>query len=482
VLDLALHPTDDAELGREGDNVSGASAGLRQTFPAILLVALFACWVLQGRAVPGAEPPLLVGKAAFGDWRADLPGRRRRILPADLPPPFATPSAGNPPQVIAKPRSAHLVVPPRFHVEVFASGLEGPRAVKVAPNGDVFITQPWGGRVSVLRPADSGSQSTQNQVFASDLNAPFGLAFYPPGPDPNWLYIAQANSVVRFAYRRGDLRAREAPQVIVPSLPYGGSHWSRNVAFSNDGKRMFVSVGSASNDGETLTKRDAGEIARFEAERGLGAAWGDETRRADVMAFTPEGGQERVYATGLRNCVGLAVDPAGGDLWCSTNERDDLGDDLVPDYVTRVRHGGFYGWPWYYVGPHEDPTHRGERPDLKDKVTVPDVLVQAHSASLEMAFYTATQFPEEYRGSLFVAEHGSWNRSKRTGYKVIRVVMKDGVPTGEYDDFMTGFVVDDAKVWGRPVGIGVMHDGSLLVTEDGNGTVWRVWYDDKNGR
>ena len=458
--------------------MNAASAGLLKTCPAVLLAALLACWLAEGRAALGE--PLLVGKVAFGDWRADIPGRRRRILPVDLPPPFATRSVGNPPHVIARPRSEHLAVPPGFRVEVFASGLEGPRAVKVAPNGDIFITQPWAGRVSVLRAADGASQPTQTQVFASNLNAPVGLAFYPPGPDPNWLYVAQANSVVRFPYHSGDLHARERPQVIVPSLPYGGSHWSRNVAFSNDGKRMFVSVGSGSNDGEDLAKRNATEIAEFEAEHGMGAAWGDETGRADVITFAPEGGHEHVYATGLRNCVGLTVDPAGGDVWCSTNERDELGDDLVPDYVTRVREGGFYGWPWYYIGNHEDPVHRGERPDLKDKVTVPDVLIQAHSASLEMAFYTATQFPKEYRGSLFVAEHGSWNRNKRTGYKVIRVVIKDGVPTGEYEDFMTGFVVDDRDVWGRPVGIGVMHDGSLLVTEDANGTVWRVWYDAKN--
>jgi glucose/arabinose dehydrogenase len=463
-----------------GDSVEGASAGLRRMFCAILLAVPFACWLAQQRAAPGTAPSLLVGKAAFGDWKADRPGLRRRISPADLPPPYATRSAGNSPRVIARPGSGHLVVPPGFRVEQFASGLEGARAVKVAPNGDIFISQPWAGQVSVLRAADGASKPTRREVFAANLNAPFGLAFYPPGPNPHWFYVAQANSVVRFAYERDDLHAREEPQVIVPSLAYGGSHWTRNVAFSNDGKRMFVSVGSGSNDGETLGKRDAGEIARFEAAHGLGATWGDETRRAEVMAFDPEGRQEQVYATGLRNCVGLAVDPVGGDVWCSTNERDELGDDLVPDYVTRVRDGGFYGWPWYYIGDHEDPTHRGERPDLKHKVTVPDVLVQAHSASLEMAFYAAAQFPKEYRGSLFVAEHGSWNRSKRTGYKVIRIIMKDGVPTGEYEDFMTGFVVDDRDVWGRPVGIGVMRDGSLLVTEDGNGTVWRVSYDDKS--
>lgn len=458
----------------------GTGVGMRLTVSATLFAVVFTCWLVQGRAAPGVTPALLLGKAAFGDWRADRPGLRRHIAAADLPPPYATRSAGNPPRVVAKPASEHLVVPPGFHVDQFASRLEGARAVKVAPNGDLFITQPWAGRVSVLRAAAGASRPTQIEVFASDLNAPFGLAFYPPGPDPSWLYVAQADSVIRFAYQRGDLHARAVPQVIVPALPHGGSHWSRNVAFSNDGKRMFVSVGSGSNDGETLPKRSAGEIARFEAEHGLGAAWGDETGRAAVMSFEPDGTNPHVYATGVRNCVGLAVDPVRGDVWCSTNERDDLGDDLVPDYVTRVREGGFYGWPWYYIGDHEDPNHRGERPDLKDKIVVPDVLIQAHSASLELAFYGASQFPKEYRGSLFVAEHGSWNRSKRTGYKVIRIIIKDGVPTGEYEDFMTGFVVDDRSVWGRPVGIGVMRDGSLLVTEDGNGTLWRVWYDDQS--
>jgi glucose/arabinose dehydrogenase len=193
-----------------------------------------------------------------------------------------------------------------------------------------------------------------------------------------------------------------------------------------------------------------------------------------VLAFDPEGRGRKTFATGIRNCVGLAVHPQTGDVWCSTNERDGLGDDLVPDFITRVREGGFYGWPWFYIGANEDPRHRGERRELRDKITVPDVLIQAHSASLQLAFYTGTQFPPEYRGDAFAAEHGSWNRAKRTGYKVIRVKLKDGVPTGEYQDFLTGFVVNDRAVWGRPVGVAVARDGALLVSEDANGTIWVI--------
>ena len=200
-----------------------------------------------------------------------------------------------------------------------------------------------------------------------------------------------------------------------------------------------------------------------------------------MLAFDPDGGNRQVFATGLRNCVGLAVHPRTGDLWCATNERDGMGDNLVPDYVTRVRAGGFYGWPWYYIGPHEDPRHAGERPDLLGRVTVPDVLIQPHSAPLAMTFYQAPRggvaaFPADHDGDAFVALHGSWNRSRRTGYKVVRVPLHDGVPRGVYEDFMTGLVVDDDDVWARPVGVAVAHDGALLVTEDGNGLMWRIAY------
>jgi glucose/arabinose dehydrogenase len=440
-----------------------------------LLAATLAGTAARAQGAPDGGR-VLTGTAAFGDWRADSPGLSRRITPADLPPPGATPSAGNGPRVAARPRGAVPQVPPGFKAALFASGLSGPRAMRVAPNGDIFVAETWAGRIRVLRAADGADKASENAVFAAGLDGPFGLAFYPAGPDPQWLYVAMTGAVVRFPYRAGDLKARGAAQTIVARLPSGGSHSTRDIAFSNDGARMFVSVGSASNAAEGMRGRYPEGLASFEAEHGAGASWGRETDRAVVLAFDPQGHGRKTFATGIRNCVGLAVHPQTGDAWCSVNERDGLGDDLVPDYVTRVREGAFYGWPWFYVGANEDPGHRGERPDLKNKVTVPDVLIQAHSASLQLAFYTGTQFPPEYRGDAFAAEHGSWNRAKRTGYKVIRVKAKDGVPTGEYEDFVTGFVLDDNAVWGRPVGVAVAHDGSLLVSEDGNGTIWIVRY------
>jgi glucose/arabinose dehydrogenase len=233
---------------------------------------------------------------------------------------------------------------------------------------------------------------------------------------------------------------------------------------------LFVSVGSASNDAEGL---------RAMAARVLGASWGEEQDRADVLAFDPDGKNQRVYATGIRNCSGLAIQPATGALWCAVNERDGLGDDLPPDYATRVTQGAFYGWPWYYLGDHPDPRHKDERPDLANRITTPDVLIQAHSAPLAIAFYEANQFPSEYKGDAFVTLHGSWNRSTLTGYKVVRLVMKDGKPTGAYEDFLLGFVGDDRSVWGRPVGVAVTRDGSLLVSDDGSGSIWRVSYKGK---
>ncbi len=261
-------------------------------------------------------------------------------------------------------------------------------------------------------------------------------------------------------------------------LPSGG-HDTRDVVFSPDGQTMYVSVGSASNVGDRMGKLVGAALAAWRADHPLGAAWGNETERADVLAFDPQGGRRRIFATGIRNCVGLAVAPQSGELWCSTNERDGMGDNLPPDYITRVHEGAFYGWPWYYIGAHEDPRHRGARPDLRDKIAIPDVLIEAHSASMQMTFYDGGQFPADYQGHIFAAQHGSWNRSKRTGYKVIRVIVKDGVPTGEYEDFATGFVVSDAAVWGRPVGVAVDKAGALLVSEDANGTLWRIAYTGK---
>jgi glucose/arabinose dehydrogenase len=431
---------------------------------------------------PAREPGVLTGQSAFGDWRADAPLVRRKITAGDLPRPFATRSAGNMVRVVARPAGVSPKMPPGFQAELFASGLKDPRALAVAPNGDLFVAESEPGRIRVLRAGEGEGKARENSVFASGLNAPFGIAFYPPGPDPQWVYVAEVGSVVRYPYRNGDLKAGARPEVIVRRLAGAGGaavqrgHITRDIAFSDDGRQMFVSVGSASNNGEGMRRRDAAAIARWQAAHGLGGAWGPDADRAVVLAFDPDGQNRRTFATGLRNCVGLAVQPQTGELWCSTNERDGLGDDLVPDFITRVRAGAFFGWPWYYIGTHEDPDHRGERSDLKDKITVPDVLVQAHSAAMGIAFYDGNQFPTEYRGDAFAALHGSWNRSKRTGYKVIRVRLKDGVPTGEYDDSMTGFVLNDSSAFGRPMGVAVAHDGALLVSEDGNGAIWRVTY------
>ena len=417
-----------------------------------------------------------------GAWIHAAPGVAHHITLADLPAPFSTRSVGNSPKVVAQPSDATLSVPPGFTIRLFASGFTNPRLLRVAPNGDIFVSETGANRIRVLRAADGAEAPSENQVFADGLNRPFGIAFYPSGKNPQWIYVANNNSVVRLPYRNGDLHARGAAQVIVPQLTEShGGHSTRDVAFSKDDKRMFISVGSGSNVAETMSKKNPADIQSWEAAHGKGAAWDSETNRADIMVTDPEGHQPiHTFATGIRNGVGIAVNPETGDLWTSVNERDGLGDDLVPDYITRVKEGGFYGWPWYYMGNHEDPRHPGERPDLAGQAIVPDVLLQSHSASLEMTFYTATKgaaaFPAEYDGDAFAAFHGSWNRSLRTGYKVVRVRLNHGVPTGEYDDFLTGFVVDDSSVWGRPVGVTVAHDGALLVTEDGHGTVWRISY------
>jgi glucose/arabinose dehydrogenase len=437
----------------------------------IAAVAFGALAALSGAAF--GQSTLREGKDAFGSWQRDKPGTIRLIRPQDLPEPGATRSAASVSRVVPKPAGAAPQVPPGFKIALFAEGLNGPRIIRVAPNGDIFVAETYGGRIRVLRAADGTSKPTKNEIYATGLHEPFGIAFFPNGDDPKWVYVANTDSVVRFPYRSGDRKASGKPETIVANLPNGGSHSTRDVVFTPDGKRMLVSVGSASNDGEGMGQPPGG-LEAWAGERPLGAAWGYETDRAAVLAFDPDGKNKKIFATGIRNCVGLAIQPGSGTPWCSTNERDGFGDDLVPDYVTSVRENAFYGWPWFYIGSHEDPRHAGERRDLKDKVTVPDVLIQAHSASLGLTFYQGSNFPEEYRGDAFAAEHGSWNRSKRTGYKVVRIRLKDGKPTGEYEDFVTGFVANDSEVWGRPVGVAVAHDGALLISEDGNGTIWRV--------
>jgi glucose/arabinose dehydrogenase len=431
--------------------------------------------VAESTAVVPTHPP------TPGDWQNDAPGVIHRVVVAELPKPFATSSAGNAPKTVDRPPGYGLSVPAGFQIKQLASGLDGPRLMRTAPNGDIFIAETRSGRIRVIRLAASGDSLVVNQVFATGLDGPFGIAFYPLTGDPQWIYVGELNAVVRFPYHGGDLKATGPKQTIIGHLADStGGHTTRDVAFSLDGRRLFISVGSGSNVAEGMRTKTPDEVREWETAQAPGAAWGYEANRANILVTNPDGTAGlRIYATGIRNPVGIAVQPSTGILWSSTNERDGLGDDLVPDYVTRVQEGAYYGWPWYYMGNHEDPRHAGERPDLAGKAVVPDVPVQSHSASLQMTFYPATvsgpgAFPDAYRGDAFVAFHGSWNRSGRTGSKVIRVLMKDGVPTGEYQDFVTGFVVDDGHVWGRPVGVTVAPDGSLLFTEDANNSLWRV--------
>jgi hypothetical protein len=439
--------------------------------------AVVLCGLIGAPALAAA----LTGVAAYGDWRSDAPGVWRKIAVADLPAAVVHLSVALP-AVVARPAGADLKTLPGFTVTEFAK-LDAPRLVRVAPNGDIFVAESDPGRIRVLRAADGAAKPSDDQTFAEGLNHPFGIAFYPAGPNPQWVYVANTNSLVRFPYRSGDLKARGPAETVVATLPHGGGHWTRDVVFAPDGKTMFVSVGSGSNVAEEMPKKTPAEALAWQTGHALGAAWSQEENRADVLALDPEGKAEHVFAAGIRNCVTMAINPITGALWCATNERDLLGDNVPPDYVTQVKSGGFYGWPWYYIGAHEDPRRVGERPDLKGKVTVPDVLIQPHSAPLQMTFYEArggvAAFPAEYRGDAFVALHGSWNRGKRTGYKVVRVKLENGRPTGEYEDFLTGFVVDDHGVWGRPVGVAVAHDGALLVTDDGGNALWRVAYAQK---
>jgi len=388
--------------------------------------------------------------AVAGNQSTEL--RHYNITLADLPPPQVQRGPTNFSRIVPKPEGAKLNMPPGFQASVFAEGdLQRPRWLALAPNGDIFVAESEGNRISVLRDRDGNGTVDERFVFATGLARPFGMAFWR-----DFLYVGDTDAVIRFKYKSGQTQAEGSPEKIA-DLPMNGyrEHWTRNLLFNQAGTKLYVTVGSKSNV-------DAGE----------------EPMRAAISEFNPDGTGHRILASGTRNPIGLAWNPTTKQLWAAVQERDLIGDDLVPDYVTSIKDGAFYGWPYGYIGQHEDPRRKGERPDLVAKAIVPDVLIQAHSAVLGLVFYEGKMFPSEYKGDAFVALHGSWNRTNRTGYKLIRIRFKNGKPVGGYDDFLTGWMVSEnsPEVWGRPVGLLVLNDGSMLVTDDGANKIWRVTY------
>jgi glucose/arabinose dehydrogenase len=363
-----------------------------------------------------------------------------------LPPPYATKSSANAPDKVSPPAGFLPTVPAGFKISIFATGFKRPRWLTVAPNGDIFLADMGAGEIVILRdPQNTGGAQTR-ESFVTGLTRPFGIAFHD-----NYVYVGEMKELVRFKYDpKTSKRLGEAEHLM--NLP-GGGHDTRSVAFSKDGKHVFIGVGSESN-----------------------ISPGEEPIRAAVTICDPDGKNARLFATGLRNPVGVGVEPVTGQVWAAVNERDELGDNLPPDYFTSVKDGGFYGWPYSYIGDNVDARVKPQRPDLVAKAIVPDVLMGAHVAPLQFAFYTGTQFPESYRGGAFVAEHGSWNRSTRSGYQVAFVAFKDGQPSADPVPFMTGLVPDPSSgtVYGRPVGVTVAPDGSLLVSDDGAAVIYRI--------
>ena len=397
---------------------------MRRIASAVLLLALAGC-------TGDAAQPIATTTSGLG---------HHEIRVDQLPAPFATKSAGNPPTISNRPSNAQLHLPPGFHIALYATGIDDPRNMILAPNGDVIVAQSGANQISILR---NGKQ----YAFTTQIPDPFGLAI-----QGEWLYVGAEEGIYRMPYHVGDTASRGGVQKLAP-LP-GGGHSTRNIIFTPDGNQLFVSIGSESNVSQEAPPRAA------------------------IMQYDANGKHGHTFAFGLRNPVGLAWNPATHELWTAVNERDGLGDDLVPDYITDVRPGAFYGWPYSYLGAHEDPRRRGERPDLVAHAVVPSLLIQSHSAPLGLTFYNGTMFPPAYRGRAFVALHGSWNRSQRTGYSVISVPFRNGKPSGGYDDFVTGWMTDpsSSRVWGRPVGLLVLADGSLLISDDGANVIWRVTY------
>ncbi len=390
--------------------------------------------------------------ASAANPAGDYPGKHFSVSPESLPAPFATPAADNESHPVPRPDGATLRAPAGFAVSVFADHLSNPRWMALAPNGDVFLAEPREGKITLLRDSDGDGKADKVVTFASGFHRPHGLAFHDGA-----LYVGDIDAVWKLDYRDGALSAGARTRVTKQDFGGGDYHWTRDIAFSPSGD-LYLAIGSGGNVEDT-----------------------EPATRATVQHVNADG-TLAPYATGLRNPVGIAFYPGTSTLWVTVNERDGYGTQMVPDYLTHLEKGGFYGWPYAYIGPHPDPVYGAKRPDLVAKTKTPDLLFQSHSAPLGLVFYEGGQFPAEYKGDAFVALHGSWNADPPTGYKVVRVHFANGKPAGGYDDFVTGFWVSGtrpAQVWGRPAGLLVAKDGSLLIADDAGKTVWRVSYTGK---
>ncbi len=399
----------------------------------------------------------LTGASTFTDYTQEQPGICRTLHNSDLPAPFVTSAATNFSTQVGRKNGQVPIVPPGFKVTLYASGFPNARYLLAAANGDIFLAQQNSNPIVVLRGVDANGAAVSQTNFASGLSSPYGMAFYPSAAAPQYLYVANTTTLVRFPYTLGDTTASAAPTTLATDLPGSGNHVTRSLVFTKEATpRLLVGVGSASNVTDTDTDPN-------------------EFHRADILAYSVSGTFQSVYASGTRNPVGLTLDP-NGQVWISVNERDDLGDNLPADYVTHVTENGFYGWPWYYNGPNADPRLPNNHPELAAQTVVADTLLQPHFAPLQIAFYTGSQFPTPYQGDLFVASHGSWNKAVRGGYELLRVRLVNGVATGTYEDFVTGFVNSDGTIWGRPAGVCVGADGAIYLADDASGTIWRITY------
>jgi glucose/arabinose dehydrogenase len=393
----------------------------------------------------------LIGLSVLPGLAADQPGQHFSVLPQDMPKPFATPAADNSSKTIPRPAAVMPSVPAGFAVSIFASDLTYPRWMAVAPNGDVFLSEPKAGKITLLRDTTGAGHADRIATFATGFSMPHGLAFHDGA-----LYVADLNAVYRLGYRDGALKALSKTRVTKSGFGVPGGHFTRDIAFDNSG-HLYLAIGSAENIGE------------------------DAPPRATVQLVNRDGTLS-TFVSGIRNPVGIVAYPGTDDMYATVNERDGLGDGLVPDYFTRIQKGDFFGWPYAYIGPNPAPDYGSKRPDLVAKTKVPDLLFQSHSAPLGIVFYEGSQFPAEFKGDAFVSLHGSWNSSKPTGYKVVRIKFAAGRPVGGYDNFVTGFwdgSTSPAQVWGRPVGLAVAKDGSLLIADDTDKVIWRVAYTGK---